>query len=58
MITAYNGINVNKKLIPTNKHLDSGNMYLGIYTLFIKNKYFYQLVVFKVELYLLHKSVI
>ena len=37
-ITAYKGINVIKKLIPENKHFDKGNIYLGIYTLFIKVK--------------------
>ena len=30
IITIYKGIKVNKKLIPTNKHLDNGNMYFGI----------------------------
>ena len=37
-ITIYKGIKVNRKLIPTNKHLDKGNMYLGIYTLLIREK--------------------
>ena len=35
----YKGINVSKKFIPTNKHFDSGNMYLGIYILLIKEKF-------------------
>ena len=35
-IIAYNGISVSKKFIPANKHFDNGNMYLGIYILFIK----------------------
>ena len=39
MITAYNGINVNKKLIPANKHFESGNIHLGIYTLLINEKF-------------------
>ena len=29
-ITAYKGIKVSKKFIPTHKHLDNGNIYLGI----------------------------
>ena len=32
------GIRVNKKFIPANKHFAIGKMYLGIYTLFIKEK--------------------
>ena len=28
--TRYSGISVNKKFIPTNKHLLSGNIYFGI----------------------------
>ena len=31
-IIANHGIKVNKKLIPTNKHFEIGNIYLGIYT--------------------------
>ena len=38
-ITMYNGTSVNKKLIPTNKHFDKGNIYLGIYTLLISEKF-------------------
>ena len=38
-ITAYSGIRVNKKLIPTNKHFDNGKIYLGIYILLIKEKF-------------------
>ena len=30
IITTYKGIKVSKKLIPTNKHLDKGKIYLGI----------------------------
>ena len=39
IITAYKGIKVSKKFIPTNRHFESGNIYLGIYTLLIKQNY-------------------
>ena len=39
MITKYNGINVSKKLIPTNKHFSNGNIYFGIYILFNNAKF-------------------
>ena len=33
-----NGIKVNKKFIPANKHFANGKMYFGMYTLFINEK--------------------
>ena len=36
---------VSKKLIPTNKHFDKGNIYFGIYTLFISEKFDTTLVI-------------
>ena len=41
IIIAYNGIKVNKKFIPINKHFESGNIYLGIYILLINPKVCY-----------------
>ena len=37
-IIANQGINVNRKLIPTNRHFDIGKIYFGIYTLVIKRE--------------------
>ncbi len=34
-----NGTKVNKKFIPANKHFATGKIYLGIYTLFINEKF-------------------
>ena len=48
-ITTYKGNNVNKKFIPTNKHLDSGNIYLGIYTLLISEKFATTLLIAKLD---------
>ena len=38
-IIRKNGIKVNRKLIPANKHFASGKMYFGMYTLFINEKF-------------------
>ena len=39
VIMNNNGINVNKKFIPTNNTFDIGKIYFGIYTLLIKAKF-------------------
>ena len=49
IITAYKGIKVSKKFIPTNRHFESGNIYLGIYTLLIKLKLPTTLLIAKFE---------
>ena len=38
IIKPNHGIKVNRKFIPTNRHLANGKMYFGIYTLLIKEK--------------------
>ena len=38
-IIRKNGIRVNRKFIPANKHFASGKIYFGIYTLFINEKF-------------------
>lgn len=49
IITAYKGISVNKKFIPTNMHLESGNIYFGMYTLLIREKFATTLLIARFE---------
>ena len=49
IITAYSGIRVNKKLMPTKTHFENGKMYFGRYTLFISPKFETTLLIAKLD---------